>query len=411
MAAAVVLALAGGTLVSYLKYLDAKQQEDIADQQRQVAEEKTKEATAYGLVQLVLSVDTPKVPPIIEKMAEYRQWTDPKLREVSEKSPQWFHASLALVRVDPGRVDYLFGRLLDADPRDVLPVVRDALAPYKDRLLDRLWAVVEKPEKGKESQRLRAAAALAKYVPDSQRWANVEGAVVNDLLAVPADHLTAWKDALRPARLKLLAPLSVVYRSSNRPADRTRATDLLADYAADQPHVLADLLMDADDKQFAVIYPKLKEQGERGVPMLTSEISKEMPTPPVTADWKVRFYKWDEAGNDKPPADWNAVLKSPVLDELRMPRLYRVDARDPPAPPTPKVPHYYFAVVATAEVTLEDGEYIIRATTDDGVRVWLDNELVIEDWGFHPPRTNSVTVVNKRGRHNIGGVPLALPAF
>src|SRR5262249_55477133 len=141
-----------------------------------------------------------KVPPVIEEMAPYRQWTDPLLREVSEQSPQRLHAGLALLPVDPGQVDYLFGRLLEADPQGVLPVVRDALAPHKDRLRDKLWAVVEKPEQGKESQRLRAAAALVTYDPDSKRWANVQVAVVNDLLAVPAALLTAWKDAFRPAR-------------------------------------------------------------------------------------------------------------------------------------------------------------------------------------------------------------------
>ena len=68
------------------------------------------------------------------------------------------------------------GRLLDAETAEV-PVIRDALAPHKDELLDKLWAVVEKPEKGKEQQRLRAAAALAKYDPDSERWAKVQEAV------------------------------------------------------------------------------------------------------------------------------------------------------------------------------------------------------------------------------------------
>ena len=55
------------------------------------------------------------------------------------------------------------------------------------------------------------------------------------------------------------------------------ATDILADYAADRPQSLADLLMDADDNQFAVIYPKFKEQGERGLPVLTGEIDKKLP--------------------------------------------------------------------------------------------------------------------------------------
>jgi hypothetical protein len=95
------------------------------------------------------------------------------LRRVSDKSPQQkLHASLALLPADPGQVDYLFGQLLEADPKDVLPVIRDALAPHRDRLRDKLWAVMEKPGPGKEAHRLRAAAALAKYDPDGPRWAN-----------------------------------------------------------------------------------------------------------------------------------------------------------------------------------------------------------------------------------------------
>src|SRR5262249_38745922 len=34
-------------------------------------------------------------------------------------------------------------------------------------------------------------------------------------------------------------------------------------------------------------------------------------------------------------------------------------------------------------------------------RVWLDKELVIDDWTGHPARTYSATVLNKRGRHQI----------
>ena len=55
------------------------------------------------------------------------------------------------------------------------------------------------------------------------------------------------------------------------------ATSILADYAADRPDVLAELLMDADEKQFAVIYPKLKERGEEGLPFLQGEIEKPLP--------------------------------------------------------------------------------------------------------------------------------------
>ena len=352
-------------------------------------------------MQLVLTVDTPKVAGFIAELANQRQWSDPLLREIydeaAEMSPQKLHAGLALLPVDPGQVNYLFGRLLAAGPQE-LPVIRDALAPHKESFLYRLWAAVEKPETGRESQRLRAAAALATYDPDSERWGSkvqfdsivflsalpeknvrvmdkhfrkdgfiscptvvpvevdgakcphsifthppaesfasvsydidpqpdtrfvarvgipivsanqndagslltfeiigdgksvwrsrpsakpgeiqdcavglpgvkqlelrvycpgssssshpvwleprllmkldqkAEVAVVNDLLAVPADQLTAWSDALRPVRFKLLGPLYEVYRSVDRPAERSSAMDIIFDYAGNQPQVHA----------------------------------------------------------------------------------------------------------------------------------------------------------------------------
>src|SRR5262249_41017210 len=53
---------------------------------------------------------------------------------------------------------------------------------------------------------------------------------------------------------------------------------------ADNPQMLADLLMDADEKQFAVIFPKLKEQGEKSGMLLTSEIDKKLPAKLPSSD-------------------------------------------------------------------------------------------------------------------------------
>jgi formylglycine-generating enzyme required for sulfatase activity len=247
---------------------------------RQVVEQRN--AThAAGLVRAVLHADTAQVPSIIDGMAGYRRWTDPRLREAydqaADNSRQKLHAGLALLPVDGTPVQFLAGRLLKAEPHD-LPVIRDALAPHKDQLLEKLWAVVEKPEKGEERQRIRAAAALAKYDPHSGKWAKLQELVGNDLVAVPAVYLSLWMDALRPVRGKLLPQLSTVYRDARRrETERSLATDLLAEYAADNPPLLADLLMDADDKQFGVIYPKLKDLGEQGLPLLTGEIDKALP--------------------------------------------------------------------------------------------------------------------------------------
>jgi formylglycine-generating enzyme required for sulfatase activity len=357
---------------------------------------------AAGLVERVLVAEIAQVPGAVSELRDYRKWTDPQLRQEIGKpaidSRRKLQASLALLPVDSAQVNYLFGRLLDAGPHEV-PVIRDALAPHKDSLLEQLWAVVEKPAKGRESERLRAAAALAMYEPDSERWGNAGAFVVNDLVLENPVFLGQWSEAFRPVRNRLIAHLCEIFRDHRpeRTAERSLATNLLADYLSDQSKVLTDLLLDADEKQFPVIYPKFEQQGERALSFLTDEISKELL--PVATDWTVRFHKWQKAGQNSTPADWQAVLNSPILDELRMCRLNIHGATDPAPSPTPKVPRDYFAAVATTEVTLADDDYVLAAAFDDGVRMWLDDELVVEYWGPNATTTKRVTLRHKPGRH------------
>jgi serine/threonine protein kinase/formylglycine-generating enzyme required for sulfatase activity len=374
----------------------------LAIQEQDVAQRKA--IHAAGLVQRLLVAETAQVPGVIALMTEYRKWTDPLLRDeqgnAGTRSRQKLHASLALLPVDATQVDYLCDRLLDAGPYEV-SVIRDALAPHKDSLLEKLWTVVEQPARGHESRRLRAAGALATYDPDSPRWRAAGALVVNDLVLENPIFLGEWSSTFRPIRNRLLPQLSEIFRDHRpeRTAERNLATNLVADYISDQSQLLADLLVDADEKQFPVIYPKFEELRERGLSFLAGELSKELR--PVTTDWTVRFHKWKKTGQSILPADWEAVLKSPILDQLRTSRLNIYGASEPPPPPTPKVPKDYFAVVATTEVTLEDSEYVLSTSFDDGVRVWLDNEVVIEYWGPNSPTTKSVTIGGKRGAHII----------
>jgi serine/threonine protein kinase/formylglycine-generating enzyme required for sulfatase activity len=254
---------------------------------REQVVEQHKATEAAGLVKRLLDADTAQVPAIIGEMAEYRKWTDPLLREEKDRaanSSQQLHTSLALLPVDATQVDYLYGRLLEAKPGEV-PVIRNALVPYQERLVAKLWAVAEAPEKRKESQRLRAAAALAQYDPENGRWAKVQQAVADDLLNVPGGYLGAWMNLLRPVRLQLLAPLSVVFGSSTRrETERSLAMDVLTDYAADRPKVLAGVVMDADERQFAALLPLLKARGAAGVPVLVGEIDKRLPADVPSSD-------------------------------------------------------------------------------------------------------------------------------
>jgi eukaryotic-like serine/threonine-protein kinase len=248
---------------------------------RQQDAEQRKATHAVGLVQRLLYADTPQVPAVIDEMSAYHKWVDPLLREennnAAANSAQKLHTSLALLSVDPTQVEYLYGELLDAAPNDVR-VISDALAPYKGELVDKLWSVAEAPERGKELQRLRAASALAKYDPTSERWANCSNAVAYQLVGENPVFLGVWMEGLRPIKEKLLVSLVNIYRDPNgRESERTLATNILADFAGNQPKVLADLLMDADEKQFAVIYKAFRDQREQGLPVLTGEIDLKLP--------------------------------------------------------------------------------------------------------------------------------------
>ena len=242
---------------------------------------------AHALRDRLLDANTAEVPAIVEDMAPYRRWLDPLLHDAHGQggegqrpranncTPAW-----PCCRWTPRQVDYLYGRLLDAEPAGSSGDPGRPGPAQGRSCWTSLWAVVEEPGKGKESQRLRAAAALAKYDPESERWGKAGALVVNDLVSWKTR--CSWAtgcEAFRPVRDRLGRPLSEIFRDRQpeRTAERILATNLLADYAADQPQVLADLLMDADEKQFAVIYPKFKEQGEQGLPVLTGEIDKKLP--------------------------------------------------------------------------------------------------------------------------------------
>ena len=246
---------------------------------------------ASGLVNRLLDADIALVPQIVSEVESYRHWCDPLLREKNAQaeydSPKKLRISLALLPVDPDQNEYLYNCLLQASPSEV-PVILEALAPYSDKFLDKLWAMVERADRGKESPRLRAAAALAKYDASSQKWDQSSGKVVEDLVSVNPDDRRVWSELYRPVRNRLFPRLKEIFKDHQleRTAERGLATSILADYTDDNPTELANLLMDADEKQFAVIFSKFKDRGEQGLPVLIAEIDKKLPSELPSSDDK-----------------------------------------------------------------------------------------------------------------------------
>jgi formylglycine-generating enzyme required for sulfatase activity len=232
---------------------------------------------AAALARALAAADTPDVPKLVEEIGPYRRWADPLLRQMADGadagSRERLHAALALVPADCGKTDYLADRLLTARPEEVA-VIRDALRGRGAALAEHYWAALA-DARADPGRRLRAACALAGSDPDSPRWAEVGDALANALVRENALVVSKWAEALRPVRGRLIPPLAEVFRDARRPeSERALATSLLADWAADRPDVLADLLLDADPRAFAVLFPLLQQHREEAVRVLRAELDR-----------------------------------------------------------------------------------------------------------------------------------------
>lgn len=113
-------------------------------------------------------------------------------------------------------------------------------------------------------------------------------------------------------------------------------------------------------------------------------------------DWSVRYFAWpDSADPRKRPAAFAAVLSRPPLLARQEPRLDLMWFR----PTLNGLPQERFAVEATGHVELPPGEYSLRSISDDGIRVWIDGALAIDDWQGHESTVAYAPLV--RGAHDL----------
>ena len=68
-------------------------------------------------------------------------------------------------------------------------------------------------------------------------------------------------------------------------------------------------------------------------------------------------------------------------------------------PTIPELPQARFAIEATGTVTLPRGDYTIRTISDDGIRVWVDGRLLIDNPTLHGSEPDYAPLT--RGTHEI----------
>jgi hypothetical protein len=113
-----------------------------------------------------------------------------------------------------------------------------------------------------------------------------------------------------------------------------------------------------------------------------------------TMDWQMRFFTWSDSTDPRTrDGAFQTLLRSTPVLTRRAPRLdflwYRPTIRE--------LPQQRFAVEAVTAVTLDSGTYTLRTLSDDGVRVWVDNRLVIDNWDLHGTEVDHAPLAG--GRH------------
>jgi hypothetical protein len=237
---------------------------------------------AAGLVRGLLNADIGQVPEFIAALRDYRQWADRPLRDAfhqaAEGSPQRLHASLALLPVDPSQADYLAHHSLDAIPIELL-VIWGNLKDSHRAPVDRFWAMVQNPQADPD-HRFRAACALANSnAPRAEkRWDPVAPFLADRFLAAVIKNPSYYApliETLRPIRKHILSPLASIFRNPGRSeSERNFATTSLADCAADNPDLRAELLMIAGPKAYVSLFPVAERQAVKILPPLQAEIAK-----------------------------------------------------------------------------------------------------------------------------------------
>jgi len=235
---------------------------------------------AESLISKLMVADTSHLTAIIREIDGYRDRTRRELDRIASdpkrSSKERLHASLALLPVSGALDDYLLDRLLAAEPQELIVIV-DRLQTRRGAFINRLWAAASDAGTDRK-QKLRAACALASLDPQSGRWEQLAGDVAGSLVVENASRLERWMDARRPVRKVLLDPLAVIFRDSGRTdTERFLATDILEQYAADDPQFLVKLIKDANIRQFATLSPVLKLHRIDVIELLREELVRRTP--------------------------------------------------------------------------------------------------------------------------------------
>lgn len=115
-----------------------------------------------------------------------------------------------------------------------------------------------------------------------------------------------------------------------------------------------------------------------------------------TMDWALRFVGWSDSTDPRTREEaFEELMRTMPGLTRRAPRLDLLWFR----PTIPGVPEARWALEATSTVVLDSGTYTLRTLSDDGIRVWVDGRLVIDNWDLHGTEVDHAPLTG--GRHEL----------
>lgn len=116
-----------------------------------------------------------------------------------------------------------------------------------------------------------------------------------------------------------------------------------------------------------------------------------------TAVWNVKWYLWDSSLGYDDANGWMSLFsREPVKTEQT-----RTLGGDWGSKPPEGIRNHHFALLATTKIQVIPGKYIFRSVSDDGIRVYVDDRLLINRWNHHGPTPDNVSITLDESVHLI----------
>ncbi len=209
----------------------------------------------------------------------------------------------------------------------------------------------------------------------------------------PYDYLSPklWpsgKPTDRPLKLRVLGPEGKWTVKSLHGAKASATSGAVpGEIALTTPDAGADLNLELEYRGARVVTPR-GQVFDAGAPV---PVRYTLFYPAI--DWTVSFWKFDASGDPlKARQGFDALLAMPPV---RTDHVAHLDFANAAAFGSGFADH--IAVRAAGDVTLPAGTYDLSVTSDDGIRVWVDDKLVLEDWTIHGAKEDHLPLPG--GRH------------